>query len=211
MASQEFTYTRLIELIPLYQERVNDTQLIDQLPTIITLAENRVATDMKQQGFKAVVSGTLPLDGVMAKPSWWKESIGFNFTDADGDRKPLLLRDYQYCRNYWPNSASTAEPRFYSDYNATNFLITPTPDAAYAFELAYYARLEPLDDSHQTNWMTLNAPQALLYACMIEANIFVKNTSGIAQWTALYNTAKGDLLAENQSRLSDTTQQVDRG
>ena len=86
-----FTYTQLLTLVPQYAERT-DTAFAAQLPTFIALAENRIATEMKQQGFQAVVSGTLPTTSTMAKPSYWKETISFYYTDASGNRNPLFLR-----------------------------------------------------------------------------------------------------------------------
>ena len=38
------TYTSLIDQIPGYCERLNDSALIAQLPFIVMLAENRIAT-----------------------------------------------------------------------------------------------------------------------------------------------------------------------
>ena len=82
---QNFTYTELLTLIPQWAER-QDSAFADQVPTFISLAENRIAVDMKQQGFQAVVTGTLPLSEVLAKPAFWKETISFYYTNADGER-----------------------------------------------------------------------------------------------------------------------------
>ena len=45
--SAVLTYDSLVEQIPGYCERPNDAALIAQLPMLIMLAENRIATDMK--------------------------------------------------------------------------------------------------------------------------------------------------------------------
>ena len=200
---QNFTYTELQALVPQYAERT-DTAFADQIPTFIALAENRLATDMKQQGFQAVVSGTLPLTSSLPKPSFWKETISFYYTDAAGERKPLLLRPLEYVRNYWPNTALQDEPKFYADYNATNFLLGPTPVAAYEFELVYYARLQPLSDSNTSNWLTLNAPQALFAAIMVEACRYIKSPRQPV-WEEMYQSSSGGLKQENSERQADRT------
>ena len=200
---QNFTYTELQTLVPQYAERT-DTAFADQIPTFIALAENRLATDMKQQGFQAVVSGTLPLTSSLSKPSFWKETISFYYTDATGERKPLLLRPLEYVRNYWPNSSLQDEPKFYADYNATNFLLGPTPVAAYDFELVYYARLQPLSDSNTSNWLTLNAPQALFAAIMVEACRYIKSPRQPV-WEEMYQSSAGGLKQENAERQADRT------
>ena len=201
---QDFTYTQLQTLLPQYAERFDDA-FAAQIPTFIALAENRIATDMKQQGFQAVVSGTLPLDGILAKPSFWKETISFTYTSETGEVTPLFLRPLEYLRNYWPNASLTAAPRFYADYNATNFLFAPTPSVALPFELVYYARLQPLSESNDSNWMTLNVPQALMAACMVEACRFIKNSGRQAVWEDAYTSASGALKTENSERQADRT------
>ena len=200
---QNFTYTELQTLVPQYAERT-DTAFADQIPTFISLAENRLATEMKQQGFQSVVSGTLPLTASLAKPSFWKETISFYYTDATGERKPLLLRALEYVRNYWPNSSLQDEPKFYADYNATNFLLGPTPSAEFEFELVYYARLQPLSDTNTSNWLTTNAPQALFAAIMVEACRYIKSPRQ-AVWEEMYQSSSGSLKQENSERQADRT------
>ena len=200
---QNFTYTELQTLVPQYAERT-DTAFADQIPTFISLAENRLATEMKQQGFQSVVSGTLPLTASLAKPSFWKETISFYYTDATGERKPLLLRALEYVRNYWPNTSVQDEPKFYADYNATHFLLGPTPVAAYDFELVYYARLQPLSDTNTSNWLTLNAPQALFAAIMVEACRYIKSPRQPV-WEEMYQSSSGGLKQENSERQADRT------
>ena len=207
---QNFTYTNLLTLIPQWAERP-DAAFAAQVPTFISLAENRIATDMKQQGFQAVVTGTLPTTASMAKPSFWRETISFNYTNAAGERVPLPLRPLEYVRNVYPNPSTTGLPRYYADYNATHFLLGPTPSSALTFELVYYARLEPLGTESDTNWMTLNAPQALVAAIMVEASIFAKNTTRQQVWEQKYQDSANGLKTENIERIADRGTVVTKG
>lgn len=202
---QNFTYTELLTLIPQYAERKDDA-FNAQVPTFIALAENRIAVDMKQQGFQSVVTGSLPLSEVLAKPAFWKETISFYYTNTLGERTPIFLRTPEYIRNYCPSASTTGDPRFYADYNAMNFLLGPKPAVAHDFELIYYARLDPLSAANDSNWMTLNVPQALFAACMIEACIFTKNAARQSVWEQSYAAANGSIKQENSERASDRTQ-----
>ena len=56
MTAQNIDYTKLLTLIPSFFER-QDQAFYDELPTFITLAENRIAAACKQQGFRTVVTG----------------------------------------------------------------------------------------------------------------------------------------------------------
>ncbi len=206
---QNLTYTSLSEQLPGYMERTDDT-FVAQVPTLIMLAENRIATDLKQQGFQSVVSGVLPLDGVLAKPAFWRETISFTFKNALNEYTPLYLRPLEYIRNYWPDASAQDEPRFYGDYNISNFILGPTPVAAYAFELVYYARLQPLSAENESNWMTLNIPQALLAASLLEAALWMQDDGQAAKWQGQYDAHKASILGENSERLADRTTLVTR-
>ncbi len=199
---QNFTYAQLLVLVPQYAERT-DTAFAAQIPTFISLAENRIATELKQQGFQAVVSGALPVTSTMDKPSYWKETISFNFTDTTGNRTQLVLRPLEYVRNYWPNSSLQGTPRFYADYNATHFLLGPTPSAPLSFELVYYARLQPLTAANDTNWMTENMPQVLLAAVMVEACRYIKNPTRQGVWEEMYTSSASALKQESAERIAD--------
>lgn len=213
-APAQLTYTSLGEQLLSYTERTNDQRFIGQIPYIIMMAENRIATDLKQQGFQAVVKGTFTASAagaVFAKPAYWRETISFNYKDPVLGWQPMRLRSPEYIKNFWPMQATLGAPRFYADYNFTNFLVAPSPDAAYEFELAYYARLDPLSSSNESNWLTVNAPQCLLYACLLEAYIWTKNTAKVAEFQAHYDGAKGGLLQETAERLGDRNEVVTRG
>ena len=123
----------------------------------------------------------------------------------------MRLRALEYVKNFWPVAATTSSPRFYADYNATHFMVAPSPDQTYDFELAYYARLDPLDATNETNWLTLNAPQCLLYACILEAQMWCKNVEKATFWQGQYEAAKGAIIMENMERINDKTQTVSRG
>jgi hypothetical protein len=82
-------------------------------------------------------------------------------------------------------------------------LIAPTPDVAYAFEVLYYERVQPLDSSNQTNWFTIYAPQALLYGSLLQAMPFLKNDERIPMWQGQYKLIMDTLMAEDKLRLAD--------
>lgn len=195
------TYNALIQMLPSWLER-KDAAFLAEIPNFINLAENRIATDMKQQGFQMVVTGNLPISNAMEKPTFWRETISFSY-DVNGETIDLKLRTLEYVKRFWPSKAVKAPPVFYADYNATHFYLAGTPDQAYTFQLVYYARLDPLTESHQTNWMTMNAPQALFYACLWEAAMWCKNPAAEQKWMQQYQIAVGGIVAEDVSRKTD--------
>lgn len=207
--SSNFTYDIIVAQLTSYAERP-DAAYLAQIPVFLALAENRLATEMKQQGFQAVVTGNMALTNVQDKPTFWKENISFGYL-LNGVFQPLYLRSLEYIRAWWPNTSVAGVPKYYADYNINHFYVAGTPASAYTFELVYYARLDPLTPSHQENWMTLNAPQALLYACLLEAALWRKNQADVVKWTDQYRGAVSSLINENRERLVDRNAVNERG
>lgn len=202
-AFENFSFTKLMTLLPSYFERRDDA-FKAQLPVFVALAENRLATDLKTQGFLTVVSGFFtPGQYLVKKPAFWRESVAFSFTDAEGQRKPILLRPLEYAQAYWPVPTERDTPVYYSDFNVNMFYLAPTPSAALPFELSYYARLQPLGPSNDSNWMTTYMPQALFYAICLEAAIWAKNKERETTFQNHYTTAVGGLSAEGAERMVD--------
>ena len=204
------TFTTLQQDMRRYLERgvtlAEDAIVYEQIPRLINLAERRIARELKIQGFINVVTDTLiPGQSVYQKPDRWRDTVSINVGTGTGNntRKLLFTRSYEYARSYWPNEADTGEPVFYADYNYTNWLIAPTPDAAYPFEVLYYELPILLDDANQTNWLTDYAPQVLLYAALLEATPFLKNDERIPVWQQMYDRSAAMLNGEDLAQILD--------
>jgi len=196
--AEAMTYDSLIQDITTYCERT-DAPFTAQVPRFVMMAENRLASEVRGLGFQQYVTGTLS-GPVFAKPERWRETVSFNITTAGG-RKFLQPRTYDYCRAFAPDSAVVGEPRYYADYQYEHYLIVPTPQLPYAFEIDYYERPVPLSPSLQTNWTTQYAPQLLLYAALLEAQPFLKRPDLLAQWTTLYDRALQGISQESSRRI----------
>jgi hypothetical protein len=196
------TYDSLVENVQSYLERT-DTATLDKIPLFIMLAEQIIASQIKFLGNLTVQTSTMTLNAnVIDKPARWHKTVSMNITVA-GKRQPVLLRRYEYLREYWPNPATTGVPKFYTDYDYTHWMVAPTPDDDYVFEVLYYERLQPLDSSNQTNWFTVYAPQALLYGTLLQAMPFLKNDDRVPLWQAMYQQSMDVLVAEDKLRVAD--------
>lgn len=82
-----------------------------------------------------------------------------------------------------------ALPEFYSSVDLNHYYISRTPDSNYGFELSYHEKPEPLSKSNQVNWITVFAPQLLLYSCLLEAQPYLKNSQLLSLWQAQYSQA----------------------
>jgi len=82
-------------------------------------------------------------------------------------------------------------------------LVAPTPNQAYAFEALCYTRLEPLSSSNQTNWLTINAPNAMLFGTLKQTAPFLKNDARLALWKSMFDEALASLKTEDTLRIAD--------
>jgi hypothetical protein len=197
------TYASLLDDLRRYLERGfsddTDTTVYEQLPRLVTLGERRVARDLKILGFIRAVQTPLTIGlGVYQKPDRWRDTVSMTVSNV-----PLAARSFEYCRNYWPVEQETAAPEFYADYDFEHWLIVPTPIAASTLEILYYELPALLGDDFQTNWLTDYAPDALMYAALLEATAFLKNDERIPTWQTLYDKAIAALGGEDMKRILD--------
>lgn len=196
------TYDSLVADVSSYLERT-DTATLEKIPTFIMLAEQIIASQIKFLGNLTVAQSTMVTsEAIIDKPARWRKTVSMNIV-VDGKRQPVLLRKYEYLRSYWPDATQEDIPQFYCDYDYTHWLVAPTPDAAYSYEVLYYERPQPLDSSNQTNWFTQYAPQALLYGALLQAMPFLKNDGRVQLWQMMYQQAMDILVAEDKLRIAD--------
>lgn len=100
--------------------------------------------------------------------------IGTTFMDF---KDPSFLREYQN------NEDTTGQPRYYALFDNGNFVISPTPDQDYSVQLSYFYRPQSITAGSDsgTTWLSTNAETTLLYASLIEANIFMKGEQDVTQ------------------------------
>jgi hypothetical protein len=195
------TYDSLTYYVLQYLER-SDQAVINAIPTFITLAEFEIAEQIKTLGQLQVVESQMNVGNpVIAKPARWRKTVSINIT-VNGAKQPVLLRKYEYLQNYWPNSTQTAVPLYYADTDWEHWYLAPTPDQSYNFEVLYYERIAPLSSENQTNWLTQNAPNAMLFGTLLQAMPFLKNDQRQI-FQQKYDQSLQALKTEDVSRVGD--------
>ena len=205
------TYNGLVSAVEEYLER-NDAATIAEIPTFIMLAENRIARELKILQNELYVTDDFTAGvSVILKPARWRNTLSFNYGTGTGNntRNQLYLRTYEFCRNYAPDPTAQGAPVYYCDYDYSTFLVVPTPDQTYPFELSYLQSPAPLSSSNQTNALTDLVPDLLFYATMLESQTYLKIDEGIARWTAFYDRSMASVNSEDKSRFTDRAS--DRG
>ena len=195
------TYDSLTETVKQYLER-KDAAVVNAIPTFITLAEFEIAEQIKTLGQLQIVESTMTSDNpVLQKPARWRKTVSMNVT-VDGKKQPVLLRKYEYLKNYWPDATQTDVPLYYADTDWDHWYLAPTPSTDFTFEVLYYERISPLSSTNQTNWLTQNAPNAMLFGTLLQAMPFLKNDQRQI-FQQKYTESLQSLKAEDVARVGD--------
>lgn len=206
------TYASLIDQVMAYLDRSDDDTL-NQVPNFILQAEQRICRESKTVGLEMYVQGSfVPGQAIYQKPALWRRNISFTFNNAVlplQNNQPILLRSKEWVNQYWPDATERNVPKYYCDYGYENFLVAPTPDFGYAFELAFLGLPPLLSIANQTNWLTDYAPDVLLYATLLEAAPYLKVDERIPVWLQLYERGLNSLNTQDKDRILDRSSDRD--
>ena len=195
------TYAELVQNIKDFMED-DGTEFSNEIDKFIDLAELRISRDVITPEFKRKVTSafsandpflTMPTDLVTLEHL---QVINSNV------RTLLLLKSDEFITEYWPNRTSTGVPKYYTYFDTSTIYVAPTPSSNLSIELSYKRRLPALSSSNTSNWTSINAADALLYACLIEASVFNRNYNLQDRYTAMYQQAVKAINNEQSNKLS---------
>ena len=123
----------------------------------------------------------------------------------------MKLKDVSFLRDFTPSPSTTGLPKYYTDFGDSTFMLAPTPDSNYTFELHYFYRPASLTAGLEngTTWLSDNAPNALLYGSLVEAAVYLKNDSDIAVFQSKFSEAIG--LLKNLGEAEAVTDEFRSG
>ena len=192
-----FTLTTLKQSIQDWTQN-DETTFVNELDFIIKNAEERIFKVVDLDYFRKNVTGTMTSGNkFLQKPSDYLATFSLSFVNSSSQNVFLLQKDVNFIQEFTPNPTTTGSPRFYSSFDVDNFIVAPTPDTSYSVELHYYYRPASITtDDSGTTWISTNAPDALLYACLVEAYTFMKGEQDVM---AMYDKR----FMESLARLKD--------
>ena len=181
------TYSELVTQIKEYCEVDSNVFTTAIVNDFIEHAESKIFRQIDFDVFRKYRTATLTSgDAFIAMPGNTPDSFAFIrsvniFSPSgslggltDNERVFLEKRDQSFINEYSPNRTSTGIPKYYANWDNDTIILAPTPNAAYTIELAYNALPTGLSSSNTTTWVSTNTPQLLLYACLVEAFMFLK-------------------------------------
>jgi hypothetical protein len=101
-------------------------------------------------------------------------------TSSANNRDFLQWRDTSFMSEF-NNLETTGVPKYYSWWDKNHLVFAPTPDATYTIQLNYILKDAGLSSTNTTTYLSLNFPNGLLYACLVEAYGFLKGPQDLLQ------------------------------
>ena len=192
-------YTQLVQSIQDYTQN-EETSFVSNIPNFVQQAEERINRSiMLPELRKNATASTTTDNKYLARPSDFLAVFSLAVIDGDGDYTYLLDKDVNFIREAYPSTSTTGLPLYYSQFDGDstgtegNFILGPTPNAAYEVELHYYYDPESIVTAG-TSWYGDNAEAALLYGSLIEAYTYMKGENDlVGLYTQRYNEAMGQL------------------
>lgn len=186
------TYSDLQTSIANYLAR---SDLTSQIPDFITFAENRLRRELRiRQMLKSVTTATVANDSTVELPADFLQVR--DFVVVTNPLTPLSYSSPSSLSND-PRTSEVGVPKSYTIL-ANDFQVSPVPDGVYTVKLLYFAAPAYLSSSNTTNVFLTTAPDALLYASLIEAEPYLMNDARINTWGTMYDRAIASLAKSDQ-------------
>lgn len=202
-----FTFDELKQAIQDYTENT-ETTFVANLPLFIRAAEERILKNVQLDLFRRNQTATLTTaNPYLNCPSDFLAPFSLSYT-LNGAREFIEYKDVSFVQTYTPNTATQGTPKYYAQFDVSNFLVGPTPDVDYAVELHYLYRPASLTAGagSGTTWLSENGELALMYGALVEAYLFMKGEQDIMQqYTQRFNESMIALKMLGEAK--ETTQE----
>jgi hypothetical protein len=189
------SYSDLITQIRNYSEVDSNVLTTAVLENIILNAQYRIMRDIPIDADRKIAQDNLVASQEHANlPAGALFVRAVQVADSTSDfNNPIFLqkRDVTFLDEF-NGARATGRPKYYAmkggatgNTNTTSgaILLSPIPDATYVFKVHYNAMPATLESSNTTNFISLNFPNGLLYAALVETYGYLK---GPADMLALY-------------------------
>ena len=188
-----YSYAGLKTSIQDYLEST-ETSFVSHLDDFIHTTEERILKNVQLDVFKKNVRGqatpSSPYIGVPSSDFLSPFSLAV-IDPSTSQHTFLLLKQVSFIRDFSPIESTTGTPKYYAEFNNNTFIITPTPATDLTFELHYFYRPTSLTSAGDTGttWLSVNAPNAMLYGSLVEACTYLKNYEVIPSYEQKFQEA----------------------
>jgi hypothetical protein len=170
--------------------------------TFITFAENRILSDIDLDVFKLEVTANMTSGNKFLTAPSDILTHRYLIVTSGTDQIFLDFRDTSFMKEYWPNGATTGDAKVLFGVGREHFLHCADAQVLlWRWNWATSIVLRSFPRRTTTTWISTNAPEALFYACLIQAYSYTKGPPDMmATFDASYKQALQGLGIEQQGR-----------
>ena len=134
-----FTYATLKTAIQDYMDN-DETTFANNLDNFIKTTEEDILKNVELNFYRKNVTGTATSgNAYLGVPSDFLAPFSLAVISSSVYYY-LLLKHPSFIRDYTPNASTTGQPKYYGEFDNDTFILAPTPDDNYSFELHYFYR-----------------------------------------------------------------------
>ena len=170
-----FTLSTLKTAIQDYLE-TDETTFVNNLNNFILQAEERILKSVQVPDQRKNVQGNVTSSNrFLATPSDFLAPFSLAVISSN-NYDYLDLKHNSFIKEYISSTTTTGKPKYYAIFNQGSFEVAPIPDSNYTVELHYLAKPASLTAGGDsgTTYLSTDAPDTLLYGCLLEGAIFLK-------------------------------------
>ena len=180
------TYDELVTKIRDYTEVDANVLTSTIVNGFIEDAEFRILRDVDSDNNRRYVSAQMvasqrfidtPQNLLIIRSAQIVDSAGVGVAN---DRDFLQYRDTSFMSEF-NNLGVQGTPKYYSNWDENTLVVAPTPDQTYTIQLNYILKPSGLSSTNTTTYLSLEFPNGLLYACLVEAYGFLKGPVDMLQ------------------------------
>jgi len=196
--------TSYVTLVADIKDHMEDdgTEFSNAIDRFIDNAELKLSRDLAIPAFRKRQTSALTLNDPFLTLPGDLVTLEYLQTVSSNVRSNLLLKSDEFMQEYWPNRTATGTPKYYGYFDNETIYVAPTPSANLAVEVSYRRRLPALSTTNTANWLTSEAYDVLLYACLVEASTYNRNDKTLQYYAQLYQKGIADVNREGVNRRS---------
>ncbi len=173
------------------------TDLTEQIPMFISLAEKRLNRDLRLR--QTLQQSTYTMDSGFNVPT---PADFLELQDIHLDANPVIPLTFQTVSQFYRRSGVQNQgiPVNYT-LIADNFVLSPEPTGASEISMTYFKIPQPMSDTNPTNEYLDVCPDLVLYASLAESAPFLMDDPRLATWQALYAEGLASITKSNQDSV----------
>tara|TARA_R110000824_G_scaffold10471_2_gene46206 strand:- start:1109 stop:1759 length:651 start_codon:yes stop_codon:yes gene_type:complete len=160
----------------------SESSLVTNIPNFIKATEEKILKSVQLDLFRKNVTGNATASNTyLTMPTDFLSPFSLALIDSSGNYNYLLLKHVSFIRDYTPSATTSGTSKYYAEFDETTFILAPAPSTNFEFELHYFYRPTSLTATSgtDTTWLSTNAINAMLYGCLSEACMYLKNYEAI--------------------------------